>query len=143
MLRHVVTQQQQHDAQTVERPSALLSSDLKYLQSKEADIVRALHHHVPDLTSEECDQLLLKLADYRVVHRICDLQKGRYKRWIKSGNKKLEKGGIMMNINFTDSHPVVLCQVGPSRRQFVNFRFDECLAFERLSDNDLVLLAHL
>jgi hypothetical protein len=107
-------------------------------QDKDEEIYQALQrHNLPDLES-----LLTKLADYRIVHRICDLQKGRYHRWINlTGRRRLESGGTPLQINFTDNGAAVLCRAG--RNHFVNFHFDKCLTFERMSDNEVVMMTYL
>jgi hypothetical protein len=111
---------------------------------KDEEICQALRHFLPELTAPDLESLLSKLADYRIVHRICDLQKGRYHRWINlSGRRRLESGGKALSVTFTDNGAAVLCRLGGMRVRFANFHFDKCLTFERLSDNEVVMLAAL
>jgi hypothetical protein len=80
------------------------------------------------------------LKDYRRVDRLCDLEKGRFLRWIKPDGR-LSRGGVFANLTFTDVGAVVLCKVLP-QRSCVSYRFDQTITFERLTPKE-VLLARL
>lgn len=77
------------------------------------------------------------LREYRCVDRLCDLQKGRFLRWFKQ-NGALSRGGVFVNLSFTDQGAVVLCKVLP-QRSYVSFRFDQTLTFERLTPEEVLL----
>lgn len=131
------------DESVVSRPVA--PATLTFQENdKDEEIYRALRHYLPELTTQDLESVLTKLADYRIVYRICDLQKGRYHRWINLfSRRRLESGGKAVSVTFTDNGAAVLCRLGGLRTRFVNFHFDKCLTFERMSDNEVVMLAAL
>jgi hypothetical protein len=128
---------------TVERPlQPTRNTSVEF--NKDAEIVRALRFYFPDLTDSDQQTMLGKLTNFRIVHRVCDLQKGRYHRWIKlndSSSPRLMSGGMALGVNFTDNGTAVLCRMGINR--FNNFHFDKCLAFERMSDDEVVMMTAL
>ena len=90
-----------------------------------------------------------KLTDYRYVGEICDLFRGRHIRWIRlldstgariltNGNLTLTNGGIVTDIKFQDNGIYIQCK--NTRNQFMLFRFDHCLIFQKLTPEECMLL---
>ena len=84
-----------------------------------------------------------KLADYRFIDQIRDLHKGKHVRWIRLGGAepKLTNGGIVVDIKFLDNGTHVLTK--NNMNHFVQYKFDDCLTFQKLSVGEqLILMAY-
>lgn len=82
-----------------------------------------------------------KLKQYRYVEDLADLRYGSYIRWIPIKNPekvKLTNGGIYCDMKFTDNG--VLIVIKNNRNFVINFKFDESLIFQKLSDQEQILL---
>lgn len=93
-----------------------------------------------DLTKTHTNQLLKKLHDYRYIDELPELIEGRYLRWINLddvNNIKLTTGGILCEIKVDDSIILVLKN---NMNRFFQIIFDENLVFQRLSDQEKVIL---
>ena len=130
----------------------------KTLDSIQREIYETLVEHVP---SHQIDTIFHKLAGYQFVDEIYKLHRGKHARWIpiaehcsdklsdklsnklsdKLSNKlsdKLSHGGVVLSIKFTDTGPLVLCRAG---QRFIQYRFNECITFQKLSEDELLILA--
>ena len=89
---------------------------------------------------EEICQIQEKLADFRWVENVCDLHKGVQVRWIRlsQDSPKLTNGGIVVDVKFTDSGVQVLCKSKNNR--FIQYKMDECLTFQKLNEDELMIL---
>ena len=97
-----------------------------------------------ELPNEEQETCLEKLDGYKYVDDISSLKAGAYIRWMcisNPANISLSKGAIVCDIRFTDEGIAVVCK-GYHHRHF-QLKFDECLIFQRLSDQERVLLSAL
>lgn len=81
---------------------------------------------------------LEKLDGYRYVDEINELFRGKYIRWINK-NGKLTNGAIVMEIKFLDEGIHILCRNGANR--FIQFKWDDCLVFQKLTDEEWMLLS--
>ena len=96
------------------------------------------------LSEHEYDEILKKLDRYKYIEDISSLKAGSYVRWIclnDPSNINLKKGAIVCDIKFTDTGISVICK-GYHHRHF-HIDFDECLIFQRLTDQERVLLSAL
>ena len=85
-----------------------------------------------------------KLKIYKYIDEINELKYGTYLRWIPLTNPNdlpLKKGGILCDIKVTDSGIVIVCK-GFANNHF-QLKMDENLIFQKLSDQELVLLSAL
>jgi hypothetical protein len=81
-----------------------------------------------------------KLVGYRFVDEIYQLHKGKHVRWIRTEYpEKLMVGGILVDIRFTDNGVNLLCRLHSGR--FTQYRFDQCLTYQKLSDEEQMILA--
>lgn len=82
-----------------------------------------------------------KLDGYRYVEEINELFRGKFIRWIRIDTKtpKLTNGAMVMEIKFLDDGIQVLCRNGANR--FIQFKWDECLVFQKLTDEEWMLLS--
>jgi len=83
----------------------------------------------------------IKLGGYRFVDELHELHKGKHVRWIRRENGKLTNGGIVVDIRFLDNGTHILCM--NSMRKFIQYKFDDCLTFQKLStEEQLILMAY-
>jgi hypothetical protein len=97
-----------------------------------------------NLSNENVQQYCEKLAEFRLVDEVYELHKGKYVRWINiedDANFKLQSGGFVFDIKFLDNGIHVLCM--NNSRRFVQYKFDKCLTFQKLSmEEQLILMAY-
>lgn len=115
-----------------ELPHYLDNKTLDTILQEKANALKK--HYIPKF-------LLEKIEDYRYVDEINELFRGKYVRWIRLDMKTpfLTNGGIVMDIQFLDNGIQVLCRNGVNR--FIKYKFDECLTFQKLTDEELLLLS--
>ena len=90
--------------------------------------------------------ILKKLKEYKYVDEMNDLKYGTYLRWIPLNdpeNIHLTKGAVFCELNITDNGVFIVCKnLGYSTRHF-QIKMDECLVFQKLTQQELVLLSAL
>ena len=90
--------------------------------------------------------ILKKLKEYKYVDEMNDLKYGTYLRWIPINdpeNIHLTKGAIFCEIKITDNGVFIVCKnLGYSTKHF-QIKMDECLIFQKLTSQELVLLSAL
>jgi len=113
-----------------------------------------------DLIPEYCD----KLKEYRLIDKIFQLHKGKHIRWIRIPCRLLKShvelnhdktrtrefdqelmprpvltnGGIVVDIKFTNTGTQILCK---NKDRFVQYKFDDCITFQKLTDDEQLLLS--
>lgn len=93
-----------------------------------------------NLSKTETNKLLKKLQDYRYIDELPELIEGRYIRWINlddTSNLKLTTGGILCEIKVNDFITLVLKN---NMNRFFQINLDENLIFQRLSDQEKIIL---
>lgn len=83
-----------------------------------------------------------KLKNYRFIGELNQLNEGSYLRWINISNPsyiKLTNGGILCEIKIEEKGPIIVCK--NKFNQFFQFNFDLCLVFQRLNDQEKILLS--
>jgi hypothetical protein len=97
-----------------------------------------------NLSKENVQQYCEKLAEFRLVDEVYELHKGKYVRWINiedDPHYKLKPGGFVFDIKFLDNGVHVLCM--NNSRRFVQYKFDKCITFQKLSmEEQLILMAY-
>lgn len=97
-----------------------------------------------NLQNDTLQQYCEKLAEFRLVDEVYELHKGKYVRWINvesDAKLKLQSGGFVFDIKFLDNGVHVLCM--NNSRRFVQYKFDNCLTFQKLSmEEQLILMAY-
>ena len=90
--------------------------------------------------------ILKKLKEYKYVDEMNDLKYGTYLRWIPINdpeNIHLTKGAVFCEIKITDNGVFIVCKnFGYSTKHF-QIKMDECLIFQKLTAQELVLLSAL
>ena len=97
-----------------------------------------------ELTKKDTDELADKLHNYKYVESISNLHTGAFKRWISLKNPDelyLTNGALICDIKFSDEGVSIVCK-GFRGRHF-QVRFDDCMIFQKLSDQEQVLLSAL
>jgi predicted peroxiredoxin len=112
-----------------------------YLENKTMDdITKEVFENICELalSKETIKDLCDKLIGYRFVDEIHELFRGRHVRWIRRDTDKLTTGGIVVDIKFLKDGIQVLTKNNMNR--FIQYRFDECLSFQKLSNEEQLLL---
>ena len=95
------------------------------------------------LDRNETLQLLQKLKEYKYVDEMNELKYGTYLRWIPINdpdNIHLTKGAVFCELKITDNGVFIVCKnFGYSTKHF-QIKMDECLVFQKLTQQELVLL---
>lgn len=120
---------------TNETNENITSLTFQEIDLKKREIISEL-----ELSNKYTNDLLKKLDDYRYVDEMPDLQVGRYMRWInltKPDNIKLTNGGILCEIKIEDAIILVLKN---NMNRFFQISMDENLVFQRLSDQEKIIL---
>lgn len=117
----------------------LLDLDMKKINIDKADILSKL-----ELPKTQYSDLLKKLKHYRYIDELPGMRYGSYIRWIsiKDPEKlKLTTGGIVCEMKVGDNGIVVVCKNNFNR--FFQFNMPETLIFQKLNEQELVLLSAL
>jgi len=121
-------------AENTEDLDYLLNTTLKEIS---ADIVRVFQelNTNPLKIATFCE----KLVEYRYIDQIRYLHKGKHIRWIRYDKPDLlTNGGIVVDIKFLDAGIHILCKNGG---RFIQFRYDDCVIFQKLSGDEQIILA--
>jgi hypothetical protein len=117
----------------------LLNFTTKKLREMTLNILKELH-----LSRKETLDMMSKLKTYKYVDEMNDLKYGTYIRWIPISNPddiELKKGAIFCEMKITDDGVFLVCK-GFGNRHF-QIKMDENLVFQRLTDQEQVLLSAL
>lgn len=87
---------------------------------------------------------LKKLNGYRYVDELNDVRYGAFIKWIPINDPNylpLNVGGIICDIKVSNSGILIVCK--NFMHKHYQIKMDECLIFQKLSDQELVLLSAL
>ena len=87
---------------------------------------------------------LKKLKEYKFVDELTDLKHGAYIRWIPITNSDylpLNQCGIVCDIKIADEGVFVVCKNFMHRHY--NFKMDDVLIFQKLTNQELIILSAL
>jgi hypothetical protein len=102
-------------------------------------ILKELH-----LEKETTLAYLKKLKEYRYIDEIKDLRYGGFIKWIPiidPTNLPLHYSGIICDIKITDDGVLIVCKNFMHRHY--TFKMDECLIFQKLSQQEQIILSAL
>jgi len=117
-----------------------------YLENKTMeDITKEIFENICelDISLEALNIICNKLIGYRYIDEIRDLHKGKHIRWLRINSKmpSLTNGGILVNIKFLDNGVHIICK--NSQNRFIQYKFDDCITFQKLSvEEQLLLMAY-
>ncbi len=102
---------------------------------------------IKELWFKKEDTLLYvkKLKGYRYIDEIKDIRVGGFLKWIPINENNeylpLHSGGIICDIKLTDNGTFIACKNFAGR--FYQFKFDDALIFQKLSNQEQVILSAL
>ena len=114
----------------------LSNSKIKSLKN---NFLQQLH-----LSRDELKLMHIKLKEYRIVDDLTDLQVGGYLRWIplkNPDNINLTNGAFVTDYKFCNSGIVLTCRNQFNR--FLQLRFDENMIFQKITDQEKIILSVL
>ena len=106
------------------------------IQATKNDVLQQLR-----LSRDTLKDLHKKLKNYRFVDDLDDVQYGHYIRWISlkdPSNIKLTNGGIICDIRVFGEQVHIRCRNNLNR--IMQIILDECLVFQKLTDQERVIL---
>jgi hypothetical protein len=118
---------------------SIMNLSSKKILEMNLNILKELH-----LGKEVTMDYLKKLKDYRYIDEMQDLRYGAYIRWIPINDPTclpLTYAGMICDIKITDSGVMIVCKNFMHRHY--TFKMDECLIFQKLSDQERVILSAL
>jgi hypothetical protein len=119
-----------------ENNESLMNLTFDKIEKKKSEIIGEI-----GLSKTATKDLLSRLEDYRYVEELQELQIGNYMRWIdlKNPNKlELTNGAILSEIKVEDN--TVLVMKNFISRKFFQISIDENLIFQKLSDQEKIIL---
>ena len=87
------------------------------------------------IIGEQLQNITNKLVEFYHIDYIYQIHKGKHVRWLRNG--RLTNGGIVVDIKFLDTGTHILCKC---RELFIQYKFDECITFQRLSTDEMMIL---
>ena len=87
------------------------------------------------IIGEQLQNITNKLVEFYHIDYIYQIHKGKHVRWLRDG--QLTNGGIVVDIKFLDTGTHILCKC---RQRFIQYKFDECITFQRLSTDEMMIL---
>ena len=125
---------------------SLENEDNEYLLELTTKKIRDMNKKVLDeleLTKKETLDYLSKLKEYRYIDEVSELKYGSYLRWISltdPDDLDLKKGAIFCDVKVNDDGLFIICKnYGYSKKHF-QLKFDEHMIFQKLSEQELILL---
>jgi hypothetical protein len=119
-----------------ERNEKLMNLTLTKIKKINFNILKELN-----LDDETIVSYFNKLKDYRYIDQIDELKYGAFIRWIPlidPNNLPLNFCGIICDIKFGDKGTYIVCKNFMHR--MYQIKMDECLIFQKLSEQELILL---
>jgi hypothetical protein len=124
-----------------ETNETLLNFTTKKIKEMNLKVLKELH-----LSTADTLELFEKLKSYKYVDEMNELKYGAYIRWIPiedPTNISLSKGALFCEMKITDDGVFCICKnFGYSVRHF-QISMDKTLIFQKLTDQELVLLSAL
>jgi hypothetical protein len=98
------------------------------------------------LERKESLELMKKLKGYRYIDELDDLKYGTYLRWIplhSPSNIYIAKGALFCEYKIKEDGVYLICKNFGFPYKHFQFKLDENLVFQKLTDQELVLLSAL
>tara|TARA_Y100000588_G_C14234716_1_gene916759 strand:+ start:820 stop:1248 length:429 start_codon:yes stop_codon:yes gene_type:complete len=124
------------DALENETNASIMNLTTSKIQKQKNDMLQRLQ-----MPKSKLKSFHKKLKKYRYCSDLKDIQYGFYVRWIPIGNPeniRLTNGGIICDIKITENGIYVVCK--NNFNNIFQFKFDECLIFQKLSREEIVIL---
>ena len=117
------------------------ASIIKLTRSKIKDTINNMLQKL-QLNKNKLKEFHKKLKNYRYVDELVDIRMGYYIRWINLKNIddiKLTNGGLICDIKIIDDKVQIVCK--NNMNQFMQIKLDECLIFQKISEQEGILLS--
>ena len=124
------------DALENETNASIMELTTSIIKKQKNDMLQKLQ-----LGKEKLKQFHKKLKKYRYCSDLKDLQMGFYIRWIplkNFNNIKLTNGGIICEVLITEKGIYIVCK--NNRNSIFQFKFEESLVFQKISNEENVIL---
>ena len=124
------------DALENETNASIIDLTSKKIKTQKNNMLQRLQ-----LPREELKTLHKKLKKYRYCSDLKDLQYGYYIRWIRltdPDNIRLTNGGIVCEVKIVNNGLHIVCKNNYNR--LFQIKFDECLIFQKLTQQENVIL---
>tara|TARA_B100001758_G_scaffold7486_1_gene5776 strand:- start:18362 stop:18913 length:552 start_codon:yes stop_codon:yes gene_type:complete len=119
-----------------ESNASIMKLNTKTIQKRKNDMLQKL-----GLDRVKLKLFNKKLKQYRLCQELYDLQYGYFIRWIPlrdPNNIYLTNGGTIVDILLENNESHILCRNFKNR--FFRVRFDEIIVFQKISDQEKVIL---
>lgn len=119
----------------------LLNFTTEKMKEMNLNILKELNFSKKDTT-----EILQKLNEYKYVDEMNDLKYGTYIRWIPiedPTNIFLTKGAIFCELKITDNGVSCICKNHGFKTKHFQIHMDKNLIFQKLTNQELVLLSAL
>ena len=124
-----------------ESNETLLNFTTDKMREMSLNILKELH-----LPKKDTLEILNKLKDYKYVDEMNELKYGTYIRWIPiedPTNIHLTKGALFCEMKITDEGVFCICKNYGFKSRHFQISMDKNLIFQKLTDQELVLLSAL
>jgi hypothetical protein len=79
-----------------------------------------------------------KVKEYRYVDELHELKTGGYVRWVNvEDTSKLMAGGFVVRVDIEEEGTRIVCK---NRGKIFQFWMDECIVFQKISDQEHIIL---
>ena len=124
-----------------ESNEVLLNFTTDKIKEMNLNILKELH-----LSRKDTLELLKKLKDYKYIDEMNELKYGAYIRWIPiedPTNIMLTKGALFCEMKITDDGVFCVCKNYGFKARYFQLSIDKNLIFQKLTDQELVILSAL
>ena len=124
------------DALENETNASIMELTTEKIQTQKNNMLQRLQ-----LPRDKLKQFHKKLKKYRYCSDLKDIQYGFYIRWIPLRNPEkiiLTNGGIVCEIKITENGTYIVCK--NRFNHIFQLKFDECLIFQKISQQEAVIL---
>jgi hypothetical protein len=124
-----------------ESNETLMNFTTDKIKEMNLNVLKELH-----LPKKDTLELMGKLKEYKYVDEMNELKYGAYIRWIPiedPTNIYLTQGALFCEMKITDNGVFCVCKNYGFKSRHFNISMDKNLIFQRLTDQELVLLSAL
>ena len=124
-----------------ESNETLMNFTTDKIKEMNLNVLKELH-----LPKKDTLELMTKLKDYKYVDEMNELKYGAYIRWIPiedPTNIYLTQGAMFCEMKITDNGVFCVCKNYGFKARHFQILMDKNLIFQRLTDQELVLLSAL
>lgn len=124
-----------------EKNESLINFNTKKIRELNYNILKEL-----ELPTETLLDYMNKLEGYKYIDEMNELKYGTFVRWIPISDPEkieLKKGGILCDVKISDRGVNITVRGLGYYKNYVTFLMDECLIFQKLSEQEKIILLAL